>query len=258
LFRDRTLIPHAIAINETVVEVFDPIVHRAIDAKGGGPLMIDSGHDPRYVCCERPFILAGGELTTDMLEIRYDGATRIYQPPLQLKANNGMLMIDDMGRQKSPPEAIFNRWIVPMEEKRDYLSLGGGRHFSVPFDVVLVFSTNMNPLDLADEAFLRRIGYKIEFDYLSAQQYRRIWQDVCSEYGIVYDPELVDFVTDLHKTRSVGLLPCHPRDLLGMACDLATYLDQPRVLTKTQLQWAWNNYFVSLKNGGQRDATEQI
>jgi hypothetical protein len=184
-----------------------------------------------------------------MLEIQYDPATRVYRPPLQLKANNGMLMIDDMGRQKSPPEAIFNRWIVPMEEKKDYLSLGGGRHFSVPFDVVLVFSTNMNPLELADEAFLRRIGYKIEFQYLSGQQYRRIWQDVCAEKGILYDAEIVDFVTDLHKRRNVGLLPCHPRDLLGMAVDLVSYLGQPRALTKAQLQWAWDNYFVSMKEG---------
>jgi hypothetical protein len=248
VFRDRTLIPHAIAVNEAVVEVFDPIVHRAISRRDAGQLVLDGGHDPRYVCCERPFILAGGELSTDMLEIQYDFSRRVYRTPLQLKANNGMLMIDDMGRQKSPPEAIFNRWIVPMEEKKDYLSLGGGRHFSVPFDVVLVFSTNMNPLELADEAFLRRIGYKIEFEYLSGQQYRRIWQDVCTEYGIVYDPALVDFVTDLHKRRGVGLLPCHPRDLLGMAVDLATYLGEPRVLTKDQLQWAWDNYFVSLKD----------
>jgi hypothetical protein len=249
VFRDRTLIPYAIAVNEAIVEIFDPIVHRSMTPRESGQLMIDGGHDPRYVCCERPFILAGGELTTDMLEIHYDFSRRVYRPPLQLKANNGMLMIDDMGRQKSPPEAIFNRWIVPMEEKKDYLSLGGGRHFSIPFDVVLVFSTNLNPLELADEAFLRRIGYKIEFQYLTAQQYRRIWQDVCNEYGIVYDADVADFVIDLHKRRGVGLLPCHPRDLLGMAVDLAAYLGEPRALTKAQLQWAWDNYFVSLKDG---------
>jgi hypothetical protein len=151
-----------------------------------------------------------------------------------------------MGRQKSPPEAIFNRWIVPMEEKKDYLSLGGGRHFSVPFNVLLLFSTNMHPLDLADEAFLRRIGYKIGFDYLTRDQYQRIWQDTCREKGVVFEQDTLDFVMDeLHEKESVRMLPCHPRDLLGIAVDLAEYLGSPRRLTKQQLRWAWRNYFVS-------------
>jgi hypothetical protein len=249
LFREQTLIPHAIAVNETVIEVFDPIVHRAIAQKTDpADLMRGTDHDPRWVCCERPVVIVGGELTIDMLEIQYDASTRQYRPPLQLKANNGMFVIDDMGRQKVPPDAIFNRWIVPMEEKKDYLSLGAGRHFTVPFDVVLIFSTNMHPLDLADEAFLRRIGYKIEFGWLTRDQYRLIWQDVCRQYGVVFDPEVLEFVLmDLHEKESVGLLPCHPRDLLGMAVDLATYLGEPKRLTKAQLHWAWKNYFVSMK-----------
>lgn len=259
LFRDRVLIPHAIAINETVIEIFDPILHQVIDAQrepnGQQDLMLDAGHDPRYLCCERPIVLTGGELTIDMLEVQYDASTRSYRAPLQLKANNGLFMIDDMGRQKAPPEAIFNRWIVPMEEKSDYLSLGSGRHFTVPFDVVLIFSTNMHPLDLADEAFLRRIGYKVEFNYLTKDQYREIWKDVCREYGVVFDADILEFVlTELHEKESVKLLPCHPRDLLGMAVDLVTYLDEPRRLNKAQLRWAWNSYFVSLKqdDGGLR------
>jgi hypothetical protein len=250
LFHDRTLVPHAISVNESIISVFDPIIHRAATRESFGPeLRLETGHDPRFVCCERPVVMAGGELTTDMLEVQYDAATREYRAPLQLKANNGMFVIDDMGRQKVAPEAIFNRWIVPMEEKKDYLSLGSGRHFSVPFDVVLIFSTNMHPLDLADEAFLRRIGYKIGFDYLTRDQYRQIWKDACRDYGIVFDPETLEFVlTELHEKESVRLLPCHPRDLLGIAVDLATYLDEPRRLTKQQLRWAWSNYFVSLKN----------
>jgi hypothetical protein len=191
-------------------------------------------------------IVAGGELTADMLEVQFDAATREYRSPLQLKANNGMFVIDDMGRQKVPPEAIFNRWIVPMEEKKDYLSLGSGRHFSVPFDVVLLFSTNLHPLDLADEAFLRRIGYKIGFDYLTTDEYRAIWRNECTERGIVYEPESVDYVlTELHARHRVRLLPCHPRDLLGIALDRAEYLGEPRRLTPEHLEWAWRNYFVS-------------
>jgi hypothetical protein len=223
-------------------------------------LSLEVGHDPRYVCCERPVVIAGGELTIDMLEIQYEAATKEYRAPLQLKANNGMFMIDDMGRQKAPPEAIFNRWIVPMEERKDYLTLGSGRHFSVPFDVVLIFSTNMHPLDLADEAFLRRIGYKIEFQHLSRDHYRKIWKDTCHEKGIVYDPDTLEFVlTELHEKERVGLLPCHPRDLLGIAKDLAVYMDEPKHLTKEQMRWAWSNYFVSLRNseGGQAFSAER-
>jgi len=251
LFHNRVLIPHAISINETVLSVFDPLVHRtaALDTDRES-LMLDEGYDPRFVCCERPVVISGGELTADMLEIQYDPSTREYRAPLQLKANNGMFMIDDMGRQKVEPEAVFNRWIVPMEEKKDYLSLGSGRHFSVPFDVVLIFSTNMHPLDLADEAFLRRIGYKIEFNYLTREEYRRIWEDVCKEYSVVFDQEILQYVlNDLHHAERVELLPCHPRDLLGIAVDLATYMGEPRRLTKHQMRWAWRNYFVSLKPG---------
>ena len=250
LFNDRILIPHAISINETVVNVFDPITHRVVNRESSGnSLSLETGHDPRFVSCARPVVIAGGELTIDMLEVQHDPTTKEYRAPLQLKANNGLFMIDDMGRQKSPPEAIFNRWIVPMEEKKDYLSLGGGRHFSVPFNVVLLFSTNMHPLDLADEAFLRRIGYKIGFDYLTRDQYQRIWKDTCREKGVIFEQETLDFVLDeLHEKESVRLLPCHPRDLLGIAVDLTEYLGSPRRLTKQQLRWAWKNYFVSYES----------
>jgi hypothetical protein len=248
LFRDRTLIPYAIVINESVVEVFDPIMHKAIADEDGGPdLMLERGYDPRFVCCERPVVITGGELTADMLEVQYDAASRQYRAPLQLKANNGMFMIDDMGRQRVAPEVVFNRWIVPMEEKKDYLHLGSGRHFSVPFDTVLIFSTNMHPLDLADEAFLRRIGYKIKFEHLAPEAYRRIWKGECDRLGVLFDREILEFVLqELHEKKRVALLPCHPRDLLGIAVDLATYVDQPRTLTKQQMRWAWNNYFVEM------------
>ncbi len=248
LFRDRTLIPHAIVINESVVDLFDPIIHKAIAREDdGSDLMLGRGHDPRYVCCERPVVISGGELTADMLEVQYDAASRQYHAPLQLKANNGMFLIDDMGRQRVAPETVFNRWIVPMEEKKDYLHLGSGRHFSVPFDVILIFSTNMHPLELADEAFLRRIGYKIKFDYLAPEAYRQIWKAECETLGVIFDQEILDFVLqELHAKKRVGLLPCHPRDLLGIAVDLTTYIDQPRILTKQHMRWAWNNYFVAM------------
>ena len=134
-----------------------------------------------------------------------------------------------------------------MEEKRDHHSLGSGKHFTIPFDVMLVFSTNLNPLDLADDAFLRRIGYKIKFDYLTPNEYGLIWRDVCREKNVPFEPEVLQFaVKELHQARGVPLLPCHPRDLLGMAIDKVVYDDEPRRVTPDSLRWAWKNYFVSL------------
>ena len=246
LFRQPTLIPHAIAIDETVVQVFDPLVHKQMhQLPTQDDLKFDEGHDHRFIVCERPVVITGGELTGEMLEVHYEPSTRLYEAPLQLKANNGMFIIDDMGRQKVSPMAVFNRWIVPMEEKRDYLTLGSGRHFTVPFDVVLVFSTNIHPLDLADEAFLRRIGYKIEFGPLTAEQYEHIWRDACASCEVDYEPQVLDYVlNELHAKRRIALLPCHPRDLLGMALDYAIYEHESRDVKIDHIRWAWDNYFV--------------
>ncbi|MBT8143830.1 MAG: AAA family ATPase [Gammaproteobacteria bacterium] len=250
LFYDLTLVPSAIAIDDTVVQVFDHQLHKVVSYDSGDErIMLNRGHDPRFHVCERPVAITGGELTADMLEIRHDPATRLYEAPLQLKANNGIFIIDDMGRQRITPQALFNRWIVPLEERRDYLDLGYGKHFSVPFDVVLILSTNIHPLELADEAFLRRIGYKIEFKSLSPELYSQIWNDVCREFHATCEPDVLDFVIrQLHTTHGVPLLPCHPRDLLGMAVDHALYSGESRRITKTHMQWAWDNYFVSVED----------
>lgn len=248
LFYDLTLVPHAIAIDDIVVQMFDHQLHKVVSHDPGDErIMLERGHDPRFNICERPVAITGGELTAEMLEIRHDPATRLFEAPLQLKANNGIFLIDDLGRQRISPKALFNRWIVPLEEKRDYLDLGHGKHFSVPFDVILMFSTNIHPLELADEAFLRRVGYKIEFKSLSRDLYSKIWNDVCNEFRVVCEPDVLDFVTKgLHVQHGVPLLPCHPRDLLGMAVDYAAYSDEPRRITKSHMQWAWDNYFVSV------------
>ncbi len=245
---DAVLIPHALAVNDAVVQVFDPVIHDISDLEQGPEqVMLGQGFDPRFLCCRRPVVVTGGELSADMLEIHYDPDTREYRAPLQLKANNGIFIIDDMGRQRVAPEIILNRWIVPMEEARDYHSLGTGRHFSAPFDVILVFSTNINPLDLADEAFLRRIGYKIKFDYLDTPTYSRIWQEYCNKLEIPFEQELLDFtLSELHHKSDTPLLPCHPRDLLIIARDQAMYLGQGFPLTPDNMRWAWDNYFVQL------------
>ncbi|MEJ2604703.1 MAG: AAA family ATPase [Gammaproteobacteria bacterium] len=247
LFPDLVLVPYAIAIDDQVVQMFDPLIHSRVEIADDDSHKLDKGHDPRFLICERPAAITGGELTGDMLEIRYDPSTRLYEAPLQLKASNGVFIIDDMGRQKIEPTELFNRWIVPLEEKKDFLTLASGRHFSVPFDVILIFSTNIHPLDLADEAFLRRIGYKIEFRPLSAEDYERIWQDTCIASEVDYEPEVLDYViNELHSKNNVPLLPCHPRDLITMAVDRALYHEKSRAIDVHHMRWAWENYFVSL------------
>ena len=239
------LVPHAILVHDTVVEVFDRLHHEPmVFLDSPEPALLEQGFDPRYVPCERPIVLVGGELAADMLEVQCDVATRTYSAPIQLKANNGFLLIDDLGRQRIEPTTLFNRWIVPMDSRQDSLTTGKGHHFEVPFDLVLVFSTNLRPEDIADEAFLRRLGYKIEFTPVEPREYRRIWQGVCAQHRVAFDATLVDYVIDeLHAAAGIPLLPCHPRDLLGMALDRIAYLGGGK-LDRASLRWAWDSYFL--------------
>ncbi|WP_197568487.1 AAA family ATPase [Billgrantia diversa] len=247
LLPGEVLVPHAILVGGKALRCFDPAVHHSLEAPDESPraaqLYLEHGHDPRYVRCHRPCIVTGGELTMQRLEVQYDAATHIHQAPVQLLANNGMLIIDDLGRQSMTPTELFNRWIVPLEERRDFLALSNGYHFSVPFDVALVFSTNLDPLSLADAAFLRRIGYKIRFAPLEQDAYRQIWAQQCRASDIPFDPALVDFVIfELHARLGVPLLACHPRDLLGLAVDRLRYWGE-EAPDREVLAWAWQTYF---------------
>ena len=248
LFAEAIWVPYAIVINESVIEIYDPQVHQRLDDNvQQNTLMLNEGIDRRLLRCKRPIVITGGELSMEQLDVRYDPFTRQYQAALQLKASNGLFIIDDMGRQRMAPAELFNRWIVPMEEKRDFLNLGGGRHCELPFDLILVFSTNLNPLELADEAFLRRIGYKLHFGYLKPEQYEKIWRQESERLGISYDPLLVRYVLQrLYASEGMPLVPCHPRDLLNMALDRQRYIGGSGPLSPKELEWAWHNYFVQL------------
>lgn len=248
LFTDACLIPHAVAIKDTIVQIFDPQIHIVKPAtETGRSLLYSEAHDPRFIPCQRPVVIAGGELTVDLLEVRFDPHTKVNQAPLQLKANNGIFFIDDIGRQSISPATVFNRWIVPMEEQRDFLSLVNGQHFEVPFDVQLVFSSNINPLDLADDAVLRRIGFKIHFRHITPQAYRDIWQQEMHKNNLTHSEELVEYVlNELHCKENVGLLPCHPRDLIQMAMTQAAYKGEAGIINKERIFWAWKNYFVRI------------
>ena len=246
LVGDTVLVPHAIAVGDTIIQLFDPAVHIPVGGPSSG-VLLDDGHDPRFVLCRRPLVITGGELVPEMLEVQLDPTTRQFRAPLQLKATNGMLIIDDLGRQRVSPKVVLNRWIVPMEEGRDYLSLPTGQHFTALFDLILVFSTNLRPGELADEAFLRRIGYKIQFEALTPERYHEIWRQVCEQHGVAYDRSVCQGVIDLlHRPAKVPLLPCHPRDLIDMALDHAAYFGTGDVLEPNALEWAWKNYFVEL------------
>jgi len=249
LLDDAALVPHALAVGHTVIQVLDPALHVPLQASEPAQVLLDDGYDPRFVLCRRPLVMTGGELTADMLEVQFDPGTRRYQAPLQLKATNGMFILDDLGRQRVAPRAVLNRWIVPMEEGTDHLRLHTGQHFSVLFDLVLVFSTNLDPGELADDAFLRRIGYKIGFTGLTVDQYHEIWKQVCALHAVDYDPAICQLVIDkFHTPTGTPLLPCHPRDLIDMALDHSAYHGEMDDLRIDSLRWAWQNYFLNSDN----------
>ena len=245
LLADAVLVPYALAVGDYVVQFFDPSIHHPLAAPAeADQFMLDAGYDPRFVRCQRPAVVTGGELTLDMLELAYDAMTKQYFAPLQLKANNGIYMVDDLGRQRVASTDLLNRWIVPMEHKQDYLTVGSGTRFPVPFDVVLIFSTNLDPLALADEAFLRRLGYKVRFEVLTPAEYQAIWRQVCEKLAIEFDAAAFRYVLDLYRQEDRPLLPCQPRDLLGLVMDQCRYEGAASQVTSERLQRAWNSYFV--------------
>ncbi len=248
LLGEPVYIPYAISIGEAVVEYFDAVMHHPVDeVKSQHNEQFGQGHDPRFIRCERPVAISGGELTLDMLELEYDPATLRTQAPVQMKANTGMYIIDDLGRQRVPPVELFNRWIVPLEEHVDYLTLNTGQKFSVPFDLILIFSTNIDPKELADDAFLRRIGHKINFVPVNRTEYAAICQQVCEERNIDMEQGVMDDLFELYDRYSYPLLPCHPRDLLGLISDQCLYEGVRERATTERMLAAWRNYFVETK-----------
>ncbi|NRB23435.1 AAA family ATPase [Shewanella sp.] len=243
---DSVLIPYAIAVGTEVIQVYDPQLHHAVDTIiESNQLDLVQGHDPRWIECKRPLRITGGELTAEMLEVQFDCHSRTYMAPIQLKANNGILLLDDLGRQRISAKQLFNRWIIPMEERRDFLSMQSGEHFEIPFELILLFSTNLNPKELVDDAFLRRLGYKIHFDALDEPLYRKIWFQVCEEQRLSCSEEMYQhLVNDYHYLLEKPLIPCYPRDLLGIMADQISFMVLKPVVTKALIAEAWSIYFV--------------
>jgi predicted ATPase with chaperone activity len=252
------IIPYGIEIDGQVIKVFDPLNHRPIEMPaqptpepaspfGGAATTAPSQPDRRWLICQRPQVVVGGELILEQLELIFDPIAKVYEAPYQLKANGGLFLIDDFGRQKCRPQDLLNRWIVPLEKKVDYLALQTGKKLQVPFDVLIVFSTNLSPKDLVDDAFLRRIRHKLEVPNPSPDEYRQIFQIVCKAKKIPYSDDGLRYLIQEHylKVRR-DLRSCHPRDLCDQILDEAKYRGIQPAMNKELLDRACEAYFVKL------------
>jgi len=249
---ETMFIPYALYVDGQVVKLFDSVNHQIVPddppaPSGTGGLRSGPRRDIRWARIRRPFIVVGGELTLAGLDLVYDDVNKFYEAPFQVKANGGILLIDDFGRQLVRPRDLLNRWIVPLENRIDYLTLHTGRKVEVPFDVLVVFSTNLPPKDLVDEAFLRRLRHKIEVADPSYEIYRQIFKDVTAAKGVKYSESgLAYLLQEWYIRRNRKLRASHPRDLCDQILDIARYLNVDSVMTTELINRAAEAYFVEL------------
>lgn len=248
---DDMYIPYSVIVDGQIIKVFDEINHVAVTTPGKsgsstGSLASNRG-DARWIRIKRPVIMVGGELTLDGLDLKYDLSNKYYEAPFQMKANGGMFLIDDFGRQQIRPRDLLNRWIVPMEKNVDFLALHTGRKMEVPFELLLVFSTNLPPRDLVDEAFLRRIRHKIEISSPSFESFREIFKRVCQARSIPFDEQGLRYLLqEYYVKKDRKLRSNHPRDLIDQITDIANYMNVDPRMTKDLLDRAAESYFVDL------------
>ncbi len=243
-------IPKCVTVTDEIIRVYDPSMHEEVplvDESKDDQLLESLKIDRRWVRIRRPTIVTGGELTLDMLECKLNPATGINEAPLQLKSNGGALIIDDFGRQRMSTTELLNRWIVPLEKGYDYLTLRSGRHLEVPFAQLLVFSTNLDPRDIVDEAFLRRIPYKIEVFDPTEEEYCRLFLNLARKMGFAFSDDIVDFLLERHyRKQKRPLRYCHARDLLLQVKNLNEFHELPMQITEMALDVAAYNYFAGL------------
>lgn len=247
-------IPHAVYSVGNIIRIFSPQHHRPVKTQNTVvSITLKDRYDPRWVLCERPSIQVGGELTMDMLEVNHTEHNRVWLAPVQMMANNGILIIDDLGRQSMPVAKLLNRWIVPMEYFYDYLTLPNGQQITIPFILTLAFSTNLNPEKIADPAFLRRLGYKIQFSPLKSKEYQELWEQTVDDRTLCMPEETFETLYKLHESHQVGFYPCLPKDLAGISRDILVFEDADLVITPEILKQAWQVYFTEDdKKGAQR------
>lgn len=247
----RVFIPHAVEVGGQILRVFDPAVHVLIEERMEGEVTLDlseaANHDARWQACRRPVVMVGGELTLHELELDYNPTNKYYEAPIHLKANNGVFILDDFGRQQVSPKQLLNRWIVPLERGTDFLNLHTGQKIEAPFDQITIFCTNLRPAELVDEAFLRRIRHKIKVDYQTEAEFKEILRRVCEDHGIAFRADVAEYLIDTYYRKpGRSLVGSHPRDLVEQLVDRARYYRSRAELVPAALDFAAGNYFVEL------------
>lgn len=242
VYQDAVLIPYAVEVDNQIISLYDPVVHQKLE-------LDDPELDPRWVLCRRPCIVVGGELIPSMLELRLDDSSGIYAAPLQMKSNNGIFIIDDFGRQLMSPRDLLNRWIVPLDRRVDYLTLRYGVKFQIPFELMVVFSTNLDPSDLADEAFLRRIHNKILVEPVDPETFDQIFKRVISARRIPAEEDSAMYLRQLcADTGRDELRACYPLDIANILVSIAEYEKRPLRMTRPDLERAVGLYFAKSEN----------
>ena len=239
-------VPFAVDVDGQTITMFDPVNHQRMAEQASSQSVIaTAAHDRRWECIRRPVVVVGGELTLEMLDLKFNPISKFYEAPIQLKANGGVFVVDDFGRQRIPPRDLLNRWIVPLESRVDFLTLHTGRKFEIPFNVFIVFATNLKPESLADEAFLRRIPYKILAKNPTMDEYCRIFELNCRRRGLAFDAVMVEYLDrKYYKPRKLQMRACHPRDLISQVVDICRYTNREPVITRELLDAACGSYFI--------------
>jgi hypothetical protein len=239
--------PHALDIDGHIITMYDPTVHQSLetDEPDSTSLIAAAPRDRRWIRIKRPVVMVGGELTLEMLDLTFNSLAKFYEAPIQLKANGGVFLVDDFGRQRVRPQELLNRWIVPLESRVDFLTLHTGKKFQVPFDVLIVFATNLDPKDLADEAFLRRIPYKIPVADPTVEQFTRIFELNCEKRQMPFHQVMVAYLQRRHyRPHGRPLRACHPRDLLDQVSAMCRYRGIEPTISRELLDAACAAYFV--------------
>jgi predicted ATPase with chaperone activity len=240
LAQDEIWIPYAIEVDGQIITVFDPSIHKRVEERE------PEDRDARWVLCQRPSVLVGGELTAEMLDLQFNASSKFYVAPAQMKANNGVLIIDDFGRQRLRPDELLNRWVVPLDRRIDFLTLVGGKKIEVPFEMLIVFASNMDPAELVDPAFLRRIQTKIKIGEVTEDQFREIFRRIAAEKHVRYDANIPgDLIEFIRVSLKQELRSCYPRDIVNQVCWSAQYEGQTPYIDRVSLQTAINAYFLA-------------
>ncbi|HKR28618.1 MAG TPA: hypothetical protein VJS11_14235, partial [Acidobacteriaceae bacterium] len=259
VFSDIIYVPYAISVEGQIIRVYDPAIHVAVDPAGlrdtGLPGVRHDILDARWVPCRRPFLVAGGELTLEMLDLLYNPVGHYYEAPLHIKALGGCFIIDDFGRQIVSPTALLNRWIVPLENRIDYLKLHTGKSFSIPFEELVIFSTNMEPEDLMDPAFLRRLPYKIEVGAPSLDSYRRIFETECGKVGLTISDEAFDsIVYRVEIEKGLELAAYQPKFIVDQVVATCRFMERAPKLEPRYVEYALDN--LRVKTGATRQTAQ--